>query len=540
MKAIQDTNLITDHTIDIYDSSPTIAAFVGTLQPRKVRLFTRSAITGSIENVIVHEYLSPTAASMTSADVCMLDGSSLKVLAVRYPSDAQYILARLALRSGWILGIPGILRRRFLGRVKFGGVVKLKDAEGCTTNWLLINKTKKTVPNPPLLLPKSVGPVALFDWMRKEKISYVVPRFYENLPKLHRDDGDLDLIVADDDAGKVVDYLRSLEGELTGTTADSIPIGMHTVSLGKGVPYYPPPLARQILERAIGGPAGSRIPEPVDAFNAFVYHVLYHHKGYATNVPSTLGGKSEHPPENDYGAIIQDKATMLGISVGKTMEDMDEYMAEVGWRPKRDTLAKIAEKNVWVRDRFFSEKEQGSTGLAVFVIKERAIAEGLLNDITKHMEDNGLRIVKKELLSEEAKKRATADIRGGNWVDSNGSTLGLLPAALVVAIDPHCVHLPPAYAGEYERIRVKKRKEKLRQAFDIAGEASLIHSADNTVEAWEYIEVCFPEQVEDIRKEVEEQADAGLLVRLSRWFSFSYLINATRFFMRDLVTKHVR
>lgn len=534
--------LIAEHTIDIYGSTLAVAHAIQAFEPRKVRAFTPEHESGDERaGLTIHEYISPTAAAMTSADVCMLDGSSLKVLAVRYPSDAQFILARLALRGGWVLGFPGLVRRMILGRVRIGGIQKLEHPEGGSSYWLLINKTKKTVPNPPLLLPRSIGTKKFFEWMRDEKITYVVPRFYENLPELHREDGDLDLIVADDDAQKVVDYLRSLSEDLTGTTADSIPVGMHSVSLGSGVPYYPPPIARDMLVRAIDGPAGSRIPQPIDAFNAFVYHCLYHHKGYATNIPTSQNGKPEHPPENDYGGIIARKAAELGIDAGSTMEELDEYMERVGWRPKRDTLAKIAQKNAWVRDRFFSRHDSGATGLTVYLLKEFALEQEDIDDIVTHLREDGLHIIRAIEFDAVQKEQASTHIRGGNWVDFNGNIEGMLPAAMIIAVDPKCANLPPAYSEEYERVWAKRRKQQLREAFDIhTTPASLVHAADNTGEAWEYIHACFDdEEAERIRQEVEAAAEKYGSARIARLFSPTYLFNAARFTIRDFVTNQL-
>ncbi|MCB9811684.1 hypothetical protein H6783_02125 [Candidatus Nomurabacteria bacterium] len=540
MKNIEQTDLIKDHTVDIYDSSVEVAESLHVLAPRRVALYVRGELNAAAtDGILVHEHTASTAASLTTADVCLLDGSALKVLAVRYPSDAHYILARLTVRSSWFLGLPGLLRRLLLGRVRLGGIVSIRDTRGRRSYWLVIHRTKKMVKTPPLLLPKSVGIQTFLEWLRSEEIQYVVPRFYESLPELHRDNGDLDLLIADEDVIRVETYLLNLSNELTGTSADSVQIGMHAITSNKGVPYYPPPLARRIIANAIDGPAGSRIPEAHDALNALVYHALYHHKGYATNIPSNLGGRPEHPPENDYGGIIKRKAAELGVDVGSTMEDMDEYMASIGWRPKRDTLAKIAEKNMWVRDRFFSETNAGSSGLAVFVVKELALERGLLPDIVHHLKENGLTVIESTVLSEEQKRRATDDIRGGNWAGPDGSTAGLLPAAIIVAVDPQCAQLPAAYANEYERVRVKKRKEKVRKAFDQAGEASLVHSADNTVEAWDYIEVCFPEKRSALEAKAETAARRTLWLRVKRLCSPTYLSNTTRFALRDLVTKRL-
>jgi len=538
MKDIQQTELIKNHTVDIYDSTEAVAEGIAIQGAKKVTLHARVMSEKFFsENIVVKKFIMASAAALTNADVCLLDGSAIKVLAVRYPSDAQYVLARIALRSGWIIGLPGLIRRLIHGRIKLGGIIRISDSNNQKTLWLLINRTKKTTPTARLLLPKSVGVTAFLKWLRTENVNYVVPRFYEPLPELHREGGDLDLLVADSDAEKVVDYIKSLSGQLTDALADSVPIGMHSVSLAVGVPYYPPPLARQILDRAIDGPAGSRIPEPLDALHAFIYHALYHHKGYSTNIPSTQAGRPEHPPENDYGGIIQRKAKELGIEVGTTMEEMDEYMAKVGWQPKRDTLAKIAEKNMWVRDRFFSQRNSDVTGLTVFMLKERAIEKGLMESIVNHLRNNGLIIIHTTKLSDEQKKNAANNVRGGNWAGPGRSTEGLLPAGIVIAVDLRCANLSPEYAGEYERAWSKIHKAKIRQVFDEVGEASLVHAADNTQEAWEYIDICLPEEVEAIREKVKNAAKMSYFNKVCRMVSPMYISHTVKFKARDFVMK---
>lgn len=539
MKNIQQTDLLGGHTVAIYDSKISIAKTVHACNPRNTTLYTREKTHFSEQEILVHEHLAASAAGLCSADVCMLDGDALKVLAVRYPSDAQFVLARITWRGAWILGFLGLLRRLLLGRVTLGGVFYLKDLSGNKSWWLLVNKTKKTVASERLLIARGKGVEDFLNWLRTEKINYVVPRFYEKLPQQYREGGDIDLIVADDDVEKVVTYIREHAGTLTGTSADSVPIGLHSVSLGAGVPYYPPPIATAILERAIDGPAGSRIPTPLDTLNALIYHALYHGKGYSTNIPTTLAGKPENPPENDYGKIIQEKAAELGVVVGHTMEEMDEYMAQIGWRPRRDTLAKIAEKNPWVRDRFFSERNSGATGLTVFVVKEKALVDNLQDDIVRHLNHHGLHILRTQILSEEQKSRAVEHIRGGNWSDEKGNIDGLRPAALIIGIDYQCANLPPAYAGEYERTWSKRRKQQIRNAFDTPGVPSVVHAADNTAEAWEYIEICFPEEVEEIRQQVESFAQISLMSRWRRFFSPTYISHAFKFKLRDLVTNRL-
>lgn len=529
-----------NNTVEIYDSTLKIAEAVNNFGPRKNTVFIRSVDANSKnENLIIKQHLVDSAPALTIADVCMLDGNSLKVLAVRYPSDARCVLARLAFRKGWILGLPGLLRRLILGRIKLDGIIKLHDENNKASFWLVVRRTKKTTKQERLSISKEVGTEVLFNWLKEENIKYVVPRFYETLPDLHREGGDLDLLVTNEDLEKLKNYLREQTEKCPDTNDGSIPVGLHSVSRADGLPYYPPPLAQRMIDRSVDGPAGSRIPAPEDALNSFIYHVLYHGKGYATNIPSTQGGKPETIPENDYGAVIKKKAEAVGVKVGETMEDLDDYMASVGWRPKRDTLAKIAERNAWVRDRFFADADHGGTGLTVFIVKEKAVDDGMLDKMVKHFKKDGLNIIRHFVFTDSQKKLATEHIRGGNWLGPKGDAKGLLPAAMIIATDPQCANLPPAYASDYERLWSKRRKGKLRSEFDTHGEASLVHAADNTIEAWEYIEYCLSDEIKKIREEVEQNATVSKFARARRLFSVTYISHTIKFRVRDFVTKRL-
>jgi len=536
--AVDLSEIFKGNTVDIYDSTGPVAEAVHKMNAGKVRLFSRND-SDTVEGITVSKFLAASAAGMTNADVCVLDGSALKVLAVRYPSDSRYVLARAALRGGWLIGLPGLLRRVILGRVRLGGIRTLIDRNGRRSYWLVVDRTHKNGKNERLFVLRGSGVQDFLDWLRSENIDYVVPRFYEALPKLHREDGDLDVLVSNEDAPKVEEYIRSNMKNFSGSNADIAPIGLHTVSRGSGVPYYPPPIARQILASAVDGPAHSRIPAPKEALLSFMYHCLYHHKGYSTGIPTNLTGRPEHPPENDYGAEVQRLASIEDVVVGETMEEMDEYLAKQGWRPKRDTLAKIAEGNMWVRDRFFGKHTVGTTGLTVYILKERVLERGLVKDIEHTLKDNGLKIMRTITLSDEQKERAAEHIRGGNWVDENGKSEGLLPAAILVAIDLQCANLPRAYAGEYERICAKQHKKQLREAIDEIGAPSLVHAADNTQEAWDYIEASVPNEMESIREEVERLAKAPLFVRLRRFVSPTYVIHTLHSRLRDFIARQL-
>ena len=57
---------------------------------------------------------------------------------------------------------------------------------------------------------------------------------------------------------------------------------------------------------------------------------------------------------------------------------------------------------------------------------------------------------------------------------------------------------------------MESMKERLRQSFDKGG-ASVVHSTDTTLEAWEYIEVCFSDLVSTLEEEIRHISDNSRL-----------------------------
>lgn len=539
MRSAEFFDLIKNHTVDLYDGDLVTAEFIASLDPSKITLFSSKILQVSTSDPLSIKNLTmPSTAAMTSADVCMLDRAAIKTLAVRYPSDAQYVLVRIRCSSSWILGFMGLMRRLVLGRIRLGGFTVITDRNGNITSWIIIKRTKNTTPVNRLLLPKSVGVETFLAWLKNNKINYVIPRFYEQLPELHRDGGDLDLLVADEHADQVINKIRSFSDQVTSRFMESVPIGMHSVSLSAGIPYFPPQLSLEVLDRAIDGPVGSRIPTPLDDLHMFIYHALYHSKGYSVGIPSIYGGKPENPPENDYFGLIQHKSEVLGISVGQTMEDLDHYMRQVGWQPKRDTLAKIGERNAWVRDHFFGDTQPSFTGLTLFILKERAVAQNLTKKVADIMMRSGVKIVDVIQLSSSQKERAVREIRGGNWTGPGRSTNGLFPESFIIGIDPNCIGLKSSHAYEYERFWSKIHKEKVRAAFDVGGEASIVHAADNTVEALEYLDVCLEEtDKQKLFQKIDKTMSDIRCPKLRRWVSYRYLSHLVKFNLRDFALK---
>jgi len=528
--------ILENRTVDIYDGTKQIGETALSLGAGRVSVYNRSEEQDTAGGALmVRPYNALVEAADCVAGVCMLNDRAIKVLVAMYPSAPKYVLVRLAPRTSWFLGTLGLARRLLVGLVRIRGIAKLGS-----TRWLVLEQTGKASPNIPVL-PKAVGIQSFLDWLSKENIKYVVLRFYDQLPELHREAGDLDILVADSDKEKVEAFLKDQQ-HLCSDVSDDIRIGLHSVSGNSGlVPYYPPPLARQILKGAIDGPANSHIPAAEDALLSFMYHCLYHaKKGYTSGIPSNLKKHIDKYPENDYVAAIERMASEQGIEVGRTMGEMDEYLAKQGWRPKLDTLAKIAETNAWVQDRFFAgaQKRDPASGLSVFVLREWVVRDNLVDEVTERIQKEGYTIITAKELNAEEQNRAFEHLRGGTWgSDSNGNTDGWKPAFVLVVLDEQCARMPKTYAEGFERFRIRQLKDILREKFD-KQERSSMHSTDNTRESWEYIEVCFPESAGDIRKEVEKYSKGWSISATLRALSPRYLKHSGKQTLRDFMIRN--
>ena len=464
----------------------------------KVRLFFdshRKHTTPSFPaRVKVGAYRRATEIRENSATVFFLDHRATKALLSGFPNGSHYVLVRLIPRASWLFMLPGLLRRLLLGQVTIHGTLRLK-AGSSHQRWMVIKHEWARSMESCSFLSSEVGIQGFLDYLRKEQVRYVVLRFFENLPNVQREGADLDILLTNEERDKVALFLEQHPGPIR--------VELKTVSPlhNNKLPYFPPHLARAILDSAQTGPAGSRIPAPQEAFLSLAYHVLYH-KGVGAGIPSRIAHLAvNESSESNYAEELHCMAQGLGLDTAITMEDLDEYLQANGWRPKIDTLAKIALGNEWVRERFFSE-EARDVGLGVFVLRESAFELGLSDALISSIsgEDDFI-ILRRKVFSEEEKKRVVDHVRGGMWADESGNTKGLLPAMALVVLDLHRARVSRASSTQ-GRERIRKLKESLRTRFD-SGDESVIHSTDSTAEAWEYITICFPEDVSAIRNELE-------------------------------------
>lgn len=430
-------------------------------------------------------------------DVYFLDNEAVKVLFAEFPAAAHYILVRFVPRLAWLIAIPGLIRRLFIGLVKIEGIAVLEEG-GRKKRWIVLRHILRESLNTRLTLSYEVGIQGFLDFLKSEGIQYVVLRFFEKLPKLNREGGDLDILVTDEDEQRIRDFLQANPG----------PIGIDVWAVSRSkhndITYFPPPIARKIIGSAIDGPAGSKIPAPRESFLSLSYHALYH-KGVFAGVPSSLRGVEINKyPENDYSGVLARMARDLDLNIEITMESLDEYLFKEGWRPKLDTLAKIASRNKWVWKRFFSHEGAEEIGLGVLILKQKLCDLAAVDSVLRMIADyEGFKILRMKQFSGEEVQDVTNSLRGGVWNDVSGSVRDYLPYMAVLILDTNIARSNKMNMTHNNPDRgIIHLKKILRKTFSV-GKVNLIHSTDNTREAWEYVAVCFPDEIDVIKKDIE-------------------------------------
>lgn len=352
-------------------------------------------------------------------------------------------------------------------------------------------------------VPHHLGVAGFLNTITGADIRHVVLRWFESLPRLPEGE-DLDILVDDDDLARVQAILDSHPGiEPCDVYSET---GLPRSDFRK-MPYFPPRLARQLLDHAVDHNGLCRVPAAEHHLLSLAYHAVYH-KGPRSGIPARRGESRKHNgPEHDYTQILGELAARVGADVEITRDGLDAYLARHDWLPPGDMLVRLARRNPWVRKSLDKESwEAADRGLAVFILRREAINRGGLEKLVPLVEQCGFSILKTKMLSDAEQQHAARNIRGGNWGRGPWSASGGPPAAVVVAYDPYPRSLNRRQRRKFplaDNARVLE-KGRIRDAFNEGypreRHANVLHSSDNSLEAWEYIRLVLPDHEDDIRR----------------------------------------
>ncbi|QJW35978.1 hypothetical protein [Cellulosimicrobium protaetiae] len=469
----------------------------------------------------VHPLTSPDQAIRNSTDVLVLRGRWARALWAH--RDLHHVGQVVVERS---TGAQDVERRaaalagRTIGRLRDQGHVV---CDGIRLDVYEVPQHRE--PAPRTYFSPVWGPAGLAERLKEAGLRYAVLRWFETLPDIAPGE-DLDVLVADDDTDALRALLESEPGVL--------PVDLYSAS-GldhsdfQGAAYYPPPLATGLLDRAVVHTSGFLVPAPEDHLRSLAYHAVYH-KGPSSGFPSVLLGRTDPDPEHDYPAEVARLAAPLGASTMRTLEDVDDYLAAVGWRPPLDALRRFAPSNPWIEAALGTSTgvPREDSELTVFLVRRRTLATLPTADVLDELEHVGFDVVEVIELDDEARARTARSLRGGNWGQGPFPVSGGDPVVVVAALHHDPDPPGPDLQGRYPHLtnaEVVVAKQRVRRAIEARtdgdGAFNPIHSSDNEEEAWEYLEVAVPDAVERIRADVDERraelrTDVSVLRTLSR------------------------
>ncbi|WP_100012061.1 hypothetical protein [Lentibacillus sediminis] len=457
-----------------------------------------------------------------NADILVLSGNSYKLIADHrnfFHSNFVLIERRLFLKQ-LLKVIKPLFKHVLLSRIYYYGSINVPRHN---TKYMVF----KIAVSRPQLTRKYISPIigveGFFKSLNDNEVNYAILRWFEELPYIKPGE-DIDLLIDDQDAERVADLLNQEPG--------LIPTDIYsTTGLPgfdyKGVSYYPPFLAKEILDEATLYNGIYRAAFGESYFLSLIYHAVYH-KGEKSGIKSVYKNINlSMNPEHNYKSIIREIALDNKCNIKLTLEGLNDYLKAKGWAPPLDTIARLKQKNKWMDVHFSTMENMNQVGLTVFIIRGKASKLKKEKMIIDFIQEEGFDILFTKRLTEKEKDYASSRIRGGNWREGPYKTTGGKPELIIIAhdfvpVDPSREQL--MWCPNIDNARVLRKRvirDKVNSSLPLSEQCNMIHSSDNCNEAAEYITILAPELKDRIDKKT---------ARLSE----EYLSNSNFEVIRDL------
>ncbi len=413
----------------------------------------------------------------------------------------------MTLSPGIVPALLAGLLQWLVGRLTRPVLVDVSSQGDRSLRLIVFGVRRRHVAGARCYIPHALGVERFLRRLNRQRVRYAVLRWFESLPVLPPGE-DLDILVDDADLPVVSAMLDEGPGLQ--------PIDLYSVTGLPGadycsMPYFPPYVAQQLLDRACPHHDLCWVPSPEDHFLSLAYHALYHKgaKSGLTSGPDTSDGHGK--PEHDYDAVLRRMARRLDLDTPIALWGLDQYLDRRGWRPPHDMLVRLSRRNAWIRSLLHESSDaKEDHGLAVFVLRQKALERGGIARAKELVEQHGFSVLRCDELSHDQRPTVARSIRGGNWGRGPWPTSGGTPAAVIVAYD-----MNPAAPSRRQRKRFPFLanahllcKDKIRDAFNLGFPAqehcNAIHSSDNAHEAHDYLRVMLPEALPELQAQIEK------------------------------------
>jgi hypothetical protein len=456
------------------------------------------------------------------SNILFLLNKSRKLLVAGYPNSPRFVYVSIFPIFGVIIPLIGLIRRIFNKSIKFHSIIFIRYKL-----YIKIENLTELVKRPTnFLFDKKIGVVGLIEFLNTNSINYVIPRFFENLPNLHRIGGDLDILINDNDYEQLRKFLVDNPGE--------IPIDVHTVNHptpSTGLPYFPPTLASNMIKNNVKHISGASVPNNYFYLLSIIYHSLYH-KGFDSGIPSYLK-KDTNFSDNDYVGKISELLHLNSLKLTPiTMENCNKLLSDSGYGLHNDTLEHLKRRNMWVNLSLSNFDPYFEIGLGVILMRG-VVSLDSISKIQSYILKSNFDIIHSEKLSREDAEKAKNLLRGGNWHSEYDSDLG--PRYIFVIRDPKCKKVLIKNSG-VRFSRVRKLKLELRDTFKSIGK-DRFHATDDTRQSIEYINVIKPDLIEKYNLNMNISVDSSVLDYLIRSrTNFSQRIKS---FSKNIINRYV-
>jgi hypothetical protein len=211
-------------------------------------------------------------------------------------------------------------------------------------------------------------------------------------------------------------------------------------------------------------------------------------------------------PEHNYLESLQKTAQAAGIQITSFfMEDLFIFLKDIGWAPPRDTLDRLARKNMWVKDYLAAngpEKQILCSSISALVIREAGLVK--LDLIRKMLRQEGLEILVDTEIPEERRIVAIQNIRGGNWHQGPWPASGGKPVHIIVTCDELAAirsdqPTQRESTQDIQKVKLLIRKE-LNKNVERNQRCNCLHSSDNVEQAEEYLRTALGYSEADLRE----------------------------------------
>jgi hypothetical protein len=432
-----------------------------------------------------------------NADVLILHGrAALSIASWRSVRHAAWVALPFTFHPLAMLAIALVLVQWALRRCQRPAIFRIGDEAGeRLLVWPVRPRAAATVRQ---YIPHHLGAAGFLAQLRARAQRHVVLRWFESLPGVAPGE-DIDLLVDDGTLEPVRGLLKSGPGVQ--------PIDVYTVT-GlpgadyRGLPYYPPHLAEQLLAAARDYRGLCSVPSAQLHFLSLAYHALYH-KGLNAGLPAETGAASSSAdPEHDYAKALGELGRQVGYVGPVTMQALDRYLESQAWRPSHDMLVRLAQHNPWLAQQLRQANlVTADNGLAVFLLRALAAERGGIEKAAHLLERHGFEVLHSVMLTADQSAVAAQAIRGGNWGRGPWQISGGLPIAAIVVYDSEPQPLSRRQKKRFPFV-VNARvlcKEQIRDEFNRGlpndQHCNVIHSSDNGREALDYLNALCPRDI---------------------------------------------